>query len=190
MAAPEAPPSEVMKAFAKCPIVAAPKPEVVRPHWLSQMCWNRLVMTDTSITSSVEEGALSYLFLFATQSPLRVHFLPLRLLGADSLPCIQGMSPSEAAEACSGWSPFRFEVAGVPVTSDSLDLGPADGLFVYLGVTFDWPETGLASSLQAIPMNDFLAGRPKKVAPPKKTMATKGTGGSSQRRRGRAPMCP
>lgn len=165
---PEAPPADVLEAFQKCPIYAAPLLESDSPEWLKRLCWTRAAVQERSVafTDSLEEGALAYYFVYATQSPLEAVFKPMALKN-PAVPCLKGASLEERLGAWSEWN-YTFEAEEKEyVTGARLPFASGEGVVVLQNLTFESPGV-LATNAYPVALQCFLDLLPPKPKEPKR----------------------
>ena len=103
LSAPQVPPPGVIAALQRCPTFAAPVPAVQQADWLKDMCWHRDSLSGVAFATSFHEGSDAYYFLYAAQSRLVAHFLPITI-GKPVWPCLEGLSYADFLAAWGGYA--------------------------------------------------------------------------------------
>jgi hypothetical protein len=166
---PEAPPQDVLDAFSKCPIYAAPLLDVGVPEWQKRLCWNRAEVQERSVAllTSLEEDTVAYYFVFASQSPLEAVFKPV-VLKLPGSPCSESAGQAEVLERCSQLHSFTFETSGESyVSGSSLPCVSGEGVVVIQGLTFESPGV-LVADTWPIALECFLDLLQPKAKEPKR----------------------
>jgi hypothetical protein len=166
--APEAPSADKLDVLNKCPIYAAPPPERVLPEWLKRFCWNRDLLQErgVAVTTSLDDGAKAFYFLFATQKPMSPHFKVLTLK-APPVQCCLEASPHDMLEAWSASNLYEFTDAADEYAEGScLPCLSGDGVLVLQGLSFHTPGS-MVTNLEPVSLESFLHGLPAKVREPK-----------------------
>ena len=166
--APTAPPAHVLQMLDQTPIYAAPSSDVELPKWLKTFAWHRHVLQErgVAVTTDLEEGGEAFLFLFATQRPLKPHFLPLTLTSA-AVPCLEGMSEADRMEVWSNWDRYVFDVPpGEYIEASRLPCLSGKGVMVLQGLGFNRPGT-MVTNLEPISLETLLELLPGRVKEPK-----------------------
>lgn len=168
LAPPEVPPSDVVHAFARVPIYAAPKPARAVPEWVRTVCLQRVHFRGAVLLGSCEPGSLAYYVLYATQTPYQVTLIPVTY-DPPILPALGDLSFEDYVAGWEDWCEHRFvfQQRGAFVTDEQVVLLP-DQLLVLPGA-FLRPQWDVAADGSPIAFQDFVEDLPP--LPPRKRKA-------------------
>ena len=78
-------------------------------RWQKCLCYNREEMKGTAFGTIVDEQACFFLFLWASQSPLEVWFLRMRM-NNQVLPILQSLSREDRLALCDNYYLHSFDI--------------------------------------------------------------------------------
>ena len=156
---PESPPPHVIEALQQCPTVASPVPLLEFPGWVKGLCWQRKNIVGTAYGLSFEPGSQVFYFLFASQSPLAAHFLPVTV-GEPLWPAMELLSPTARLDAWQEHPAFLLEYEAQDIISGDLlpEMSEA-AVKVLPGLTFQ-PGGSLATDFQPVALSEFMGTLP------------------------------